>query len=118
MADACNEGDLARVKLALNGGGANIDSFSNTHKFTPLLLAAGLGHIEIVKYLLEQGALVDGPLSCMGFESHALHAAVFEKQIEVVKYLIDKKANVNAFNVHGSAPLHVAAGGHSRYLAI
>jgi ankyrin repeat protein len=37
-----------------------------------------------------------------------LHIACFEGQIDVVQYLLSMKADVNARDIHGSTPLHLA----------
>ena len=69
------------------------------------------GNLEVVTYLLENGADLEAIDSSSG--SQALHGSVFENQIEIVKYLISKKANINFYNRNGLMPIHLAAGCHN-----
>jgi len=72
---------------------------------TPLHLVAENGYIELVQYLIDNGAEKnardnDG--------STPLHIATEKGHIELVKYLIDKGANKEAKDNVGKAPLHIA----------
>jgi ankyrin repeat protein len=59
---------------------------------TALHLAAGEGHLEIVKLLLEHGADVNAKTA---YET-ALHLAAGEGHLEIVKLLLEHGADVNA----------------------
>ena len=55
-----------------------------------LCMAAGNGHLEVIKYLLKQGANIHA------YDDNALRQASGNGHLEVVKYLIEKGANVHA----------------------
>ncbi|KAK4509862.1 uncharacterized protein ATC70_007166 [Mucor velutinosus] len=70
-----------------------------------LWVAAGDGQIDRVRELLESGIAVDGHDQ---FGYTAMHAAVSYNQIEMVKLLIEKGANVNIEDFEKDTPLYVA----------
>ncbi|HMQ10343.1 MAG TPA: ankyrin repeat domain-containing protein [Oligoflexia bacterium] len=72
--------------------------------------AAARGSTEVIKYLLEQGCPVDLKHDYEEEEGDAtpLHAAVLNQEIEAVKLLIKKKANVNALTRSDLSPLNWA----------
>ncbi|KAG1095040.1 hypothetical protein G6F42_018628 [Rhizopus arrhizus] len=70
-----------------------------------LWVAAGDGQIDRVRELLESGVAVDGHDQ---FGYTAMHAAVSYNQIEMVKLLIEKGANVNIEDFEKDTPLYVA----------
>ncbi len=97
---ASHIGDLARVQelLAADPALANRPSAYITYypcSGTPLRNAAGGGHMEIVKLLVENGAdpnLREEHIAPHGF---ALHAAVGNGHLEIVKLLLEKGARAN-----------------------
>ena len=69
------------------------------HKF------CGAGDVEAVKYLLETNPNLDIDVASKG-KNTALHTALsHNQQGEIIDYLIEKGANVNAFNTKGFNPL-------------
>ena len=90
---------------------------------TPLMAAAGLGHRSYqprrprgprspsaeaaVTALVEAGADVNGVNEG---EFTALHAAVFRGMNEVVQYLVEHGANINARDYRGRTPFRMAEG--------
>ena len=60
---------------------------------TPLHVAALIGNLEQVKYLVEHGADVDEK---SGDGKSPLHYAIIGGSIEIVKYLVEHGADVNA----------------------
>jgi ankyrin repeat protein len=62
---------------------------------TPLRNAAGGGHIEIVRFLLERGADPNLPEEGIAPRGHALHSAVVRGHIEIVKLLLEHGAYPN-----------------------
>src|SRR5262249_41126241 len=59
---------------------------------TPLRNAAGRGHIDIVKLLLERGADPNLPEEGIAPHGHALYSAVYHKHYEIAKLLLEKGA--------------------------
>lgn len=76
--------------------------------FTPVLVAASCGHLDIIKYLCEKGGILyedDGPY---GYTNAMLGAAA-SGNLEMVKYLCEeKKLPINESDQMGITPLHMA----------
>ena len=53
--DMAQKGNIYKAKLLIDHGAA-IDPIDEEYQSTPLGMAARWGHIEMVKFLLEQGA--------------------------------------------------------------
>jgi peptidoglycan/LPS O-acetylase OafA/YrhL len=98
-------GDADAVEQHLEEG-VDIDSHDPAYGYTPLLLAASTGHIEMAEMLVERGADVsagdkrgDTPL----------HAALFLGRADIVRFLIDNGGNVYHRNNNGARPIdHLA----------
>ncbi len=73
---------------------------------TPLLLCSQLGRFEIMRFLVEQGAKITAT-DQLGWT--ALHHAARTKHHSMIKYLIEKKLNINAKSTVGITPLMCAA---------
>ena len=87
--------------------GANVNvKYNEPPDDTPLHSAAENGNLEIVKCLIENGALINekGNNGCP-----PLSAAVCEGEFEVVKFLIENGAVVNAKDDQDFTPLHLGA---------
>jgi ankyrin repeat protein len=95
-------------------------TFTHTHtRFsgtTPLWLACGYGHADIVKLLIEQQSNVDTPNNTL--DSPVL-AASSRGHRDVVQALLNAKANVSAANKSGDTPLLTAvSSGHVTLLPL
>ena len=87
--DASEKGDLNEVKQCVKNG-------INVHILyaLPLRCAACNGHLEVVKYLIEEcGADVHA------FDDSALHLANGKGHLEVVKYLVEDCEFVDRFDL-------------------
>lgn len=104
--DACLKDQCERARDLIRNG-ADVNAQDN-HKATPLHLACAKGYLNIVKLLLEQGALVNQIGTDMG--ETPLHQASRHGHEDVVRYLIDTaEANVNIENKSGKIAYRVAA---------
>ncbi len=105
--EAASIGDLERVQHHLKVSPESIDSYSNDG-FTPLGLACYFGHLEIVKFLTNNGADVN-KASSNSFHVAPLHSATAISNFEITEYLLANGANVNVRQQSGVTPLHSAA---------
>ena len=97
FAQAAADGNLHRMHL-LHFAGAAVNARGNC--CMPLYLAAGEGRLEVVRYLLDEGADVNAREQ---FGDTALTEAVFNGQLAAVKELLLRGADVNAIGDGGTA---------------
>jgi len=81
--------------------GADIDA-ADAYGYTPLMNAAMLGRVDIVKALIDAGADIQKKGQ---FGYTALHAAAQNGHLEVVQTLVKYGASVNCKNDDGDIPL-------------
>jgi ankyrin repeat protein len=101
--------DLETVKSYVNENNQKCLSLVNAKRmdaWTVLHYAAYSGKLDVVKYLVEQGADVDAK-TVVGWT--VLHDAAYSGTLDIVKYLVEQGANVDAKNNVGWTPLHAAA---------
>jgi ankyrin repeat protein len=102
---AVRTGDLEKVKALLESHGEWLNKPDQNQK-TPLHLALESGHIDMARYLIEQGAdinLLDKD------KSSPLHNAAYLGRLEIVDLLLKKgAASLNEGNFRGQTPLHFA----------
>jgi len=112
--EAAAIGLTGRVAEHLREDASRLDLFS-AEGFTPLGLAAHFGHRETTEYLLARGANA-GIVSLHPLQVTPLHAALFGRQIETARLLIEGGADVNTqrggkgWPRAGWTALHYAAG--------
>ena len=127
--DSAQSGNLGVVKLFVQSG-MSVDtvvvvvesygkSRTGTASYTALCAAAFGGHLEVVKYLVGQGASLTATNTFRGIPNQrALDAAAFGGHLEVVKYLVGQGASLTVLYYYnyvpkGFTPLQLAAkGGH------
>ncbi|XP_033155051.1 protein fem-1 homolog B isoform X1 [Drosophila mauritiana] len=73
---------------------------------TALWVAAGMGHLQIVKMLVQAGAAINHNTKA---QSSPLRAACYEGRLDIVEFLIDNGADVNATNLFNNNTLMIAA---------
>ncbi|KAI0988584.1 hypothetical protein GJ496_005992, partial [Pomphorhynchus laevis] len=116
-----NSSDYTPLCLASSGGfvdtvqvlvsaGADINSRTNSKLgITPLMLSAMNGHIQSTKLLLELGADINAQIETN--KNTALTLACYQGRYDVVKLLIEYKANIEHRAKTGLTPLMEAASG-------
>ncbi|MEM9569724.1 MAG: ankyrin repeat domain-containing protein [Bacteroidota bacterium] len=70
---------------------------------TALHWSAGLGYLDCVKYLVQQGATRDKD------GNTALHLSAKYGHLNIVKYLIENGADIHKKNKYGNTALHLSA---------
>jgi len=105
---AAYKGDLKKVKEIIDRDPNQIN-VQDAQGFTPLHLASGKGHIEIVEFLLNHGADIE--LEIFNGETPLMLAAQYARygQYETIKTLLEHGAKVNHKDQHGRTALHDAA---------
>ncbi|XP_050524337.1 protein fem-1 homolog B [Daktulosphaira vitifoliae] len=113
LIEAAINGQIKIIKHLLNKFKVNLNVEGKVKHFgsmvegaTALWCAAGSGHLEIVKILLENGAFVD---YCTKTKSTPLRAACYLGRLDIVKSLVENGANVNATNIFNSTCLMIAS---------
>jgi len=104
LAFACEKGDFRIVDTLIQIFRADVESRAVDGE-TPLIKAARCGHVEVVDYLITNGASMVSKDS-LGWTP--LHTACSEGHINVVKLLLDRGADKEAEDNEGWTPLHVA----------
>ena len=112
---ACYSGDIYAVQRLVKSG-ADINAKRDDGNITALWGASAMGHIDIVKYLLEQNAGVDIQDNSFGTP---LYVASENGYVSVVRQLLAAAANVNLFGGLHCRPLNAAAySGHTEVIEL
>ncbi len=88
-----SKGELNTIKTQLDGG-RDIDSRDAAGQ-TALMYAADAGQMEVVRYLVANGADVNAESDGLGRGTALIYAAA-SNRIDVVKYLLEHGADVDA----------------------
>lgn len=102
---AAKAGDLLTVKKGKDGG-IDINRVVDKEGLTALHLAASAGHVDVVAYLLAQGALVNRMDAC-GELPHEW--ACYSNRRAVCTLLLKHGARFNSRNISGETVLHYLA---------
>ena len=94
----------------LNYFGVN-EFYNNT---TPLMFAAKVGNLEMVKFIKEHDAVMD---LRDDFNRTALHIAILENNVVIAKYLVDNGSNINMIEKSSISPLMCAVRAQSIEIA-
>jgi ankyrin repeat protein len=107
LPEAAAVGNLARVWELVEKNHALANSFS-PDGFPVVALAAFLGHLEVVQYLVAHGADINAAAT-NGSGYNALTGAVTSGHANVVQWLLEHGANANYRYSAGYSPLLTAA---------
>ncbi|CAH1711998.1 protein fem-1 homolog B [Aphis gossypii] len=113
LMEASLHGHVKIVRELFNRFNVTVDSIGNVVHFgslvkgaTALWCAAGIGCIEIVKILVENGANVNFLTET---KSSPLRAACYLGDLNTVEYLVEHGADVNITNIYNSTCLMIAS---------
>jgi ankyrin repeat protein len=108
--DAAEAGDLAEVQRLIGEDPSRVNSTRGPYGPTPLMSASRAGQVEVVRWLLDQGAVLDQ--QDKGWET-ALFYASRHGRTPVVRLLLERGADPTVASTLGSIPLvHASSGGH------
>ncbi|SBS89589.1 ankyrin, putative [Plasmodium malariae] len=102
---SASKGDIDSVKFLVSNN-ADINALSSDNE-TPLWCASISNHLEVCKYFLENGALVNLNLG-KKYDS-PLHAACMMGNFDIVKLLTEKGADITCLDLNLLEPLHYAS---------
>ena len=105
---ACEDGDFHKVKLLVEVGDVDPHSCRDEqYHNTPLHLASLYGHLDIVRYLVEQR---NCDVNCRNkYKTTPLHFAAYKGRLHIVQYLIiERGCDPMCRGRYGAPPLHSA----------
>lgn len=105
--EAAAVGKLERVQTLTQADPTLINAFS-PDGFTPVGLAAFFGHLDAVRYLLQNGAEVN-VISRNTLKVMPIHSSVAGQHLEITRALLEHGAQVNVTQQDDYTPLHEAA---------
>ncbi len=104
LLEAAADSSMSKLMIALEKG-ADINFFDPYYQLSALHYACDRGHLEMVKYLIEEGAKVDSLTS----KGHTpLLVAVERMNFEITEFLIRSGANINSQDQFSQSALHFA----------
>lgn len=104
---ACYGGHV-RVVQALLDAGAEVET-KTSKSYTPILIAASKGYLDIVQYLVEHIDELDLTGKLNKQKKNPLIMACQHGHLDVVKYLTPHHIDLNVPDTSGNTPLHYAA---------
>ncbi|XP_034752396.1 histone-lysine N-methyltransferase EHMT1 isoform X2 [Etheostoma cragini] len=102
---AAKSGHYSIVEYILSTGLININC-QDDGGWTAMIWATEYKHVDQVKLLLSKGA----DISIRDKEENiCLHWAAFSGSVEIAELLLNARCHLQAVNIHGDSPLHIAA---------
>ena len=104
-------GDITNIKTSI-GSGANV-KYVTRQGYTPLYESMSIGNQQIIKILLDAGAVIDVPGD--GYNGPPLVWAAAKGDVNIMKLLLEKGGNINIKHendikgIGGSTALHKAS---------
>jgi uncharacterized protein len=105
--EAAAIGELNTIEQNIKENPSSINDFASDG-FTMLGLACYLGHLDIVKFLINSGADVNLPAK-NAYKVAPIHSAVAIQNLDLVHILLNAGADVNVKQMTDVTPLHSAA---------
>ena len=93
---AASDGDLNRVQYFLNNNNNAVND-QDGNGYSPLMAAVSYGHIELIEFLMNQGASLELK------DNDGNVALLYCESIETLEYLISKGANILCKNTAGES---------------
>jgi ankyrin repeat protein len=101
--ELCKHASVDSIKCLVEEKKFDINKYSETSGFTPLLWSLYYGNLPVAHFLIENGANVQ---SCTLSKATALHfASKLFAASSVVEILLERGADVNAKDIEGCTPL-------------
>ena len=100
------KGSLSELQEVIKAPNIDINESSKENGITPLMASSAAGHLDCVKYLLDNNAEIDKQDN-QG--RSALFFAIHHNQSEIFSYLISKNANYTLQDINQRNILHTAA---------
>ena len=107
--EAAKSGSVEDVRHFVENEGVdvNVNVAHRTCAGTPLHTAAGFNSVDVLEYLISQGANVNAQGSCGCTPLHT--ASFYNPNVEILRYLVSQGADINATNKFNQTPLYQAA---------
>lgn len=102
---AVGTGEIETARLLIQRGDPLESIVTSNKGRTPLTNAIDMGDAQMVRFLIESGADIQGDT----LQAEALQHVVLADYRDVLSVLIEKGFNVNATDEYGMTPLHYAA---------
>jgi len=100
-----HSGQVGSLTFLLDHEGLDIESRTQENNDTALHVASSMGHIDCIRLLLDRKPSM---IQLTNLQGHTpLHLA--QSNVEVVRYLIERGADVMCGDITGDTPLHIAA---------
>jgi serine/threonine-protein phosphatase 6 regulatory ankyrin repeat subunit C len=103
---SCKAGSVHGVQEHLRKGGKPNYVHMQEHQRNCLHIAVENGHIDVVKILLDNGAVINSSVGTT--HDTGLIIAAHTNNIEILELLLQHKADVNLANTYGNTALHEA----------
>lgn len=112
--EAVSNNSVTETERCLNEG-ADVNAVKDDSLFTPLIVASVYGYVDVVRVLLNKGALVNKEATD-GYT--ALQAACFKGHVEVVRVLLASGADVNQSRDGHTALTFACVHGHAEVVRL
>ena len=103
---AAREGNLAQVKHLIQNQNQNVNTVSSKYKVTPLHAASLHGHVDVARFLLQNGANTE---MADDWNCTPLHNAAGAGHYQIVDLLCENGARIDArASNKGKTPIEIA----------